>query len=540
MKIVAGQIELIVGQSEINFKKVIEYIEKAKEVKADLVIFPNNVFGADYDVSGAWAKELISYNDKIKALSDEIGIIWGNYSYDDEIFADFPVFSPLFAFNKEYLDINEVITFKEKRINVLSYDLAYFEADDISDPYDILVFLSDASYYRGINEKRLEVIANLNQDKLIICCSGIGTFDDGKNVFMLAGGSMMIQGKEIIAQSPNFKEELLEVGNISEFEKGYLLPLIYALRSFDKVVFNQRFNWVIGLSGGLDSSISAALLQIAFGSERVKGYYLKSKHNSLTTYNNAKSLAKGLDIFFKSVDIQSLVDDSVNKVETADEKLVEGLTLENIQARIRGHLLSTFAANNNALVINNGNKLEVALGYCTLYGDTIGAIAPLGDLLKVQLFALAKEINDYFNSEIIPVNLIPEVNSGKFTFGFAPSAELKDNQVDPMKWGYHDLLLDYIIQDRLVELLRDYLSDEIYQKEIGKYLKAYQLNQPKIFIDDLNWFINNIKRSAFKKIQGVPIISVTTTTFGSAIRSTQYNWQHNQVIKDLIEAILNK
>src|SRR5262249_42359962 len=155
-----------------------------------------------------------------------------------------------------------------------------------------------------------------------------------------------------------------------------------------------------------------------------------------TTKNAAAHAAARLGITLSSLPIESLV--------AANEALLaafnpQTIHRENIQAKVRGtSILSNIAGILGGAMINNGNKVEIALGYATLYGDVNGVLAPLGDLLKTEVFALAHFLNDeIFQDEVIPNSLLPD---DRFDFVVPPSAELKDNQRDPMKWGYHDAL----------------------------------------------------------------------------------------------------
>ena len=196
----------------------------------------------------------------------------------------------------------------------------------------------------------------------------------------------------------------------------------------------------------------------------------------------------------------------------------EGLALENIQARLRGHLLSSFASMEGGVIVNNGNKVEAALGYCTLYGDAIGALSPIADCTKVQLFDLAKQINAAFNREIIPANLLPQTQDGCLIWEFPPSAELKDDQRDPMKWFYHDWLISKLTEypsGQAEEIMEDYLSGQAQSSEVGRWLTYYGLDDPRAFIDDLEWVLRTMQGAVFKRIQFPPLIMISRGAFGA-------------------------
>ena len=143
-------------------------------------------------------------------------------------------------------------------------------------------------------------------------------------------------------------------------------------------MFKAKVKWIIGLSGGIDSALNAALLTMALGPNRILAYNLPSRYNSRKTIDNAQQIATKLGINLEVHSIENLIKASKEIFTNPVSEAVE----ENIHARLRGHVLSTLAQTHGGVICNNGNKLEVALGYCTLYGDTIGALSPLGDLTK--------------------------------------------------------------------------------------------------------------------------------------------------------------
>jgi NAD+ synthase (glutamine-hydrolysing) len=185
---------------------------------------------------------------------------------------------------------------------------------------------------------------------------------------------------------------------------------------------------------------------------------------------------------------------------------------------------------------NNGNKDEVFLGYATLYGDVNGALSILGDLTKIEVVELAKYINNTKRDEVIPLTLIPDK---LWRFGkdqIEPSAELKDKQVDPMKFGYHCALIDMYtdFKKRNVEdIMRMYLEGKLHE-EIDKYLqmlvdgekigydlmKRWGVNKPEEFLKDLEWFDKQMHGSVFKRIQAPPIIITSKSAFGFDIRES--------------------
>ena len=173
---------------------------------------------------------------------------------------------------------------------------------------------------------------------------------------------------------------------------------------------------------------------------------------------------------------------------------------------------------------NNGNKTEVALGYATLYGDVNGAVAPIADLYKTQVFALARHLNDtVFRREVVPGNLIDGET--------VPSAELSDAQDvtrglgDPIKYGYHDALLRQMIEYRRhpLDLLSWYRTGELLERigwEDEKRFRAY-FPEPRAFVEDLEWVERQVRVSCFKRIQAPPIVVLSKRAFGFDLRESQ-------------------
>lgn len=366
-----------------------------------------------------------------------------------------------------------------------------------------------------------------------IYVNACGMQNTGKNVLVFDGDSTCYgtDGKPMVSCNDAFEEELCvfelgETRTIRPTPTKLLEALIHGIAEFDKQILGARFNWVIGLSGGMDSTINAALLTLALGKERVVGYNMASRFNQAATISIARKLTQDLDITIHEGTIEDLVQATSHTADAfgyADQ--VQGMVLENVQARLRGHLLSTFAAIENGVICNNGNKVELALGYSTLYGDAIGAFSPLGDLTKVQLFDIARELNLRYQRAIIPETLLPQLLPDEtIKWEVPPSAELKEHQLDPMKWYYHDWLVQFMIEypTRTVTDVMDlYLSDKWRELPVAKWINYYGLDNPESFIEDLEWFMGLWTRSVFKRIQFPPILTISRGAFGNDFRESQ-------------------
>lgn len=399
-------------------------------------------------------------------------------------------------------------------------------------------------------EKRIKEHVQIHGDKMVplVYVNACGMQNNGKNVLVFDGDSTIYQkdGRVLAQLNDDFNEDC-QVFDLKQTYQTHIThnkllnALVVAIREFDQQVLTFKPKWIIGLSGGIDSSVNVALLCMALGSDRVIGYNMASRYNQAKTKNIAYETAKKLNVEYYAGSIEQLVQATESTLIEYNINPVEGLAYENIQARLRGHLLSSFASYKGGVICNNGNKVECALGYATLYGDTIGALSPLGDCTKLQVFELAKSINDYYQDEIINQNLIPSITEGKIEFGFAPSAELRDNQIDPMKWGYHDWLVQYFIQypsHNILDWLKIYQSGEWRKTEVASWMIYYGLDNPKAFIEDIRWFMKSWHSAIFKRIQFPPIVTISRGSFGFDYRESQIPYIENHEIKELIETIL--
>ncbi len=400
--------------------------------------------------------------------------------------------------------------------------------------------------------KRIQEHVAFHQDKMvpIIYVNAAGMQNNGKNVLVFDGDSTIYsKDGKIQAECPDNFEQYLGVFDLQEqypqpMQKDKLLnALVHAVREFDKQLLKGKTPWIIGLSGGLDSSVNAALLVLALGKHRVIAYNMASRYNQAKTKSIAAESAERLGIEYHEGSIEALVQSTVDSLKDYDIDAVEGLAFENIQARIRGHLLSSFASYKGGVICNNGNKVECALGYATLYGDTIGALSPLGDCTKMDLFHLAKRLNELFDSEVVAYDLIPTIENNTIQFGLAPSAELRTNQLDPMKWVYHDWLVQYFTQypsHHLIEWLEIYVNDQWQALEIAPWIRYYHLDEPKNFVEDIQWFMKAWHFAVFKRIQFPPIVTVSRGSFGCDYRESQLPYVNDQEVEALLERILAK
>lgn len=412
-------------------------------------------------------------------------------------------------------------------------------AEDVTEKFlqeevDVLLNLSSSPWTLNkekSREKQIQRYATHEKFPTFVYVNATGMQNTGKNICLFDGGSTIYDtfGKVVCSCNDRFEQEFKIYDGQADLTISHgdklLQSLIKACQEVDKQWFNSQLKWVVGLSGGLDSSVTSSLLVAALGNNRVIGYNMASQYNSDKTKDNARQTARNLGIELREGAIESLVDATIKTTqEYGYEKADEGLVLENIQARLRGHLLSTFASLENGVVVNNGNKVEVALGYCTLYGDSIGAFSPIGDCTKVQLFYLAKELNKYFDKEVVPKNLVPQKENDLESWEFLPSAELKDNQQDPMKWFYHDWLISKLVEYPCYgvdKIRKSYYDGSLFETEVGAWLIHYGLDDSLKFEADLDWVLKGMERAVFKRIQMPPVVLISRGAFGSDFREVQ-------------------
>ncbi len=364
----------------------------------------------------------------------------------------------------------------------------------------------------------------------------VGAQNNGKNILVFDGDTTAYASDgEICQRATSWKEQMLMVpnGDASASVPRSGLEDIYhgivtGLRHLDHIR-GQENRFLIGASGGIDSSVTLAMLVRAFGPDRVFAVNMPTRFNAEITKNNARKICEALDVDYLSCPIQDLYELLSKKIRDSAFPREPGnytrLVDENIQARIRGaDVLAGLAAKCGLIFTNNGNKTETALGYSTLYGDVNGAVAPIADLYKTQVFDLARYLNqEIFGKEVIPSNLI----NGEIV----PSAELSEAQDvtkglgDPIRYGYHDALLRQMIEYRKhpLDILNWFLQGRLfvelgYQDERG-FLKHFP--DTAAWVEDLEWVDRQLRVNYFKRIQAPPIIVLSKRAFGFDLRESQ-------------------
>lgn len=364
----------------------------------------------------------------------------------------------------------------------------------------------------------------------------VGAQNNGKNILVFDGDTTAYDSDgRLRARAAHWCEDMVltgdagsEVSDAQQEIEAIHDALLTGIAHLD-VIRGTDNRFLIGVSGGVDSSVVACLLAEACGPERVFAVNMPTRFNADVTQDNARELCRRLGVDYLSCPIDDLHQQLAGKIQGTHFSREQGeytrLVDENLQARIRGaDVLAGLAAKHGLLFTNNGNKTEVALGYATLYGDVNGAIAPIADLYKTQVYALARYFNDQVHGkEVIPENLLDG--------SIVPSAELSEAQDvtkglgDPIKYGYHDALLRQLIEyrhhpaDILGWFLDGTLLGELNWPHAVQF-KAY-FPDSRSWLEDLEWVVRQLHTSYFKRIQAPPIIVVSKRAFGFDLRESQ-------------------
>jgi NAD+ synthase (glutamine-hydrolysing) len=360
---------------------------------------------------------------------------------------------------------------------------------------ELHINLSSSPFWHSKRELRRQMLASIaSRDGIpVLMCNQVG----GNDSLIFDGSSMALNGRgEVIAQAASFEEDLVIVdpyhaAPIAEAPEddteAACQALVLGTRDYlHKCGFRKA---IVALSGGIDSALVAAIATEALGAENVLGVGMPSPYSSQGSIDDSRRLAANLGIRFELISISELFQDFKLALGPLFGGMAEDITEENIQPRIRGTLLMALSNKLGALVLSTGNKSEMAVGYCTLYGDMVGALAVIGDLVKTRVYAVCRWLNR--NGEIIPPAILEK----------PPSAELRPGQMDT------DSLPPYEILDPILEAY-------VERYETPEHIAAAH-GYP---LDLVRQVVRLVERSEYKRQQAAPVLKVTSKSFGTGRR----------------------
>ena len=535
IRIALAQTNAIVGDLEGNLRTCLDRVVTAAERGAALVVFPE-MMASGYPIEDLATRESF-LNDSVEAVKQfaielnerglgQVVVVLGTPAIvakehrspwaiaqnaaviirDGKVWAGYakhhlPNYS-VFDEYRIFIPGDQLISFElgELKFSILICEDIWQEGGPVAklreEKSDVALVLNGSPFEIDKDDRRVELVKNLaeKQNVAVAYVNLVGGQDD----LVFDGDSLMVDANQkLIGRGKQFEEDLLlfdiesktSVVAASELATHKLddnwqiwNALVLGLR--DYVNKNNFKSVILGLSGGIDSAVCAALAVDALGSHRVFGVSMPSKHSSDHSKSDAFDLAKRLGINIRTEAIKSAVKDLEKQLKLKD------IAAENLQARVRGTILMSLSNQEGHLVLTTGNKSELAVGYSTIYGDSVGGFAPLKDVAKTLVWQLAKWRNE-FATQQGQGQPIPENSISK-----PPSAELRPGQVD------QDSLPDYSILD---EILDAYIEQKLGREQI----KAMGFDAA--IVDKI---VGLVDRAEWKRRQGAIGPKITGMAFG--------------------------
>ncbi len=533
MKIALSQLNYLIGDFEGNKRKIIRDIERAQNEGADMVVF------AELAVSGYPPRDFLEFEDFVrkcnKAVEDiathaqGIGAIIGlptfnpddrgkalrnsaAFLYDGKVEAMFhKALLPTYDIFDEYryFEPNHVfqpLEFKGKKIAVTicediwdvdgDYQYVISPLDELrgyQPDFIINIAASPFHYNQPVIRKRI-LRANVKKyDLPIVYVNHVGA----QTELLFDGNSQVLDENGETLQELKYFEEDFALVDMDKKELQHPIPLPEKIAAIEEGLIMGVKNYfeklglkkaILGLSGGIDSAVTAVIAAKALGKANVYGVLLPSKFSSDHSVTDAEQLARNLGIQYETIPVKEVVESFEKTLEKQFEGLPFGIAEENIQARARGVILMALSNKFGHILLNTSNKSEAAVGYGTLYGDMNGGLSVIGDVYKTDVFALARYMNK--EMEVIPENIITK----------PPSAELRPDQKDS------DSLPDY-------EVLDDILTLYIEQRKGPQAIEAKGYD-PALVAKVLRM----VNLTEYKRHQTPPILRVSPKAFGMGRR----------------------
>lgn len=506
-KIAIAQFSPHVGNLDANTQKMIDLANQAKKDKADLIIFPElSTLGypaEDLLIRPSLVKRTKAAFEKLTEVKD-IVMVFGfvNQTEDGQRYNSAAVMKDgevLGVYNKQVLPNYGV--FDEKRyfgeghqhlvFEYLGHKFGVLICEDVWSlatvqqlaklNIDTALVLNASPYEVGKPQHRIETMAALVKQLNInlVYCNQVGGQDD-----LIFDGTSFVLNKsgEVALQAPTFQENLAIAEFNAEqlqFSKGAIAPALDTMAEiYQSLVmatrdYVQRSGFpgvILGLSGGIDSALTLAIAVDALGADKVQAVMMPYTYTAQISVEDAAAQAKNMGVTFGIAEINPVVSGFMQVLFPFFGNAPVDATEENLQARSRGTLLMALSNKFGNLVLATGNKSELAVGYCTLYGDMVGGYAVLKDAYKTIVFELAKYRNSISETPVIPERVITR----------PPSAELRPDQVDQDSLPAYDIL-DAILYSYIEE---DMSQDDIIAKGfdaevVKKVIRLVDINEYK-------------------------------------------------------------
>jgi NAD+ synthase (glutamine-hydrolysing) len=540
VKIALAQINPTVGDFQGNTKKIIEFAQEASNAQADIVMFPElAVCGyppADFLEKPSFvarAAEAIAEIAATATAGRSLTIICGYVT-------EAPPESGKHVVNSAALLRNGAVEFVQSKRLLPFYDVfdeqRYFAPAENQNLYtladqrlalticedawndklfwprrlytvdpieelmriggSLILNISASPYYRGKRELRHRMLAAIakRHHAPVVMVNQVG----GNDSLVFDGASFALgPDGSIVAQARSFAEDLVYFDSTAltgdcrpvdpDEDAAVYQALVLGTRDYVRKCGFSKV--LVGLSGGVDSALVAAIAVEAVGKENVTTVGMPSQYSSAGSIDDARALADNLGIRYTTIAINDLFDQYTKALAPSFAGRQPDITEENIQSRIRGNLLMALSNKFNALVLTTGNKSEMSVGYCTLYGDMVGALAVIGDVVKTEVYQLCRYVNRA--RTIIPLPILEK----------PPSAELRPGQKDTDSLPPYDVL------------------DPILQAYVERYETPEQIAAEYHFdLATVCQVVKLVERSEYKRQQAAPVLKVTSKSFGMGRR----------------------
>jgi len=520
LKVSLAQINPTVGDLAGNTRKILDYTAQAQKAGAALVVFPELAICGYPPEDLVLKRHFVANNIKsLDALakkargisvivgfvdSDSKGNIYNAAAllsqgkvqavYHKQQLPNYGVFD-----EKRYFSVGEtlgLVTIEGIKVGInvcedIWIDGAIYQ-DQVKAGAKLLINISSSPYHSGKLKER-EALLKERAKKIkvpIVYVNAVG----GQDELVFDGGSMVMAADgNLMARAVQFEETLLTV-DLKAKEHPIAPALDSAEEIYKALVLGTRdyagksgFKKVaLGLSGGVDSALVAAIAVDAFGKDNVVGISMPTRFNSKETRRDAQGLAKNLGIEFKEIPIGKIFDMYLKTMAPFFAGTAANTAEENIQARIRGNILMAMANKFGWLILTTGNKSEMAVGYCTLYGDMSGGYAVIKDVFKTKVYELCRYRNHISRDAVIPKSILLR----------APSAELRLNQTDEESLGaYEDL----------DKILKAYIEGHASPQDIVALGMNAKMVERTVRLVDTN---------EYKRRQAPPGVKITARSFG--------------------------